>query len=258
MTYAEFHFHLLHGLDDGPRTLGESLALARAAVAEGTSVVVATPHVHPAHVTDPAEIRERVQMLAGRLGTEGIGLHVLPGGELEHSMVERLSQRDLQVIAQGPPDRRWLLLEAPFDGLGDDFTEAADELRTRGFGILLAHPERAGRSPQTRAALEHELAHGTALQLTAVSLTGANGERAQDLAFELLSAAPLAVIASDAHGLHRMPALSKAIVSLAAAGVPNPRRLAGEIPRRLLAEGLHAPSAITGHFAHRSIPRALA
>src|ERR1700728_5295653 len=115
MTYAELHFHLLPGLEDGPRTLEESLALARAAVAEGTGIVVATPHVHPSHVTDPAEIHERVQMLAGHLRAEEIELRVHRGGELEHSMVERLSQRDLELIAQGPRDRRWLLLEAAFD-----------------------------------------------------------------------------------------------------------------------------------------------
>jgi protein-tyrosine phosphatase len=238
MSFAELHFHLLPGLDDGPRTSDESIALAHAAVADGTGVVVATPHVHPAHVTDPAEIREQTQMLAGRLRSAGIELEVLAGGELEHSMVQRLRQRGLELIAQGPPGRRWLLLEAPFDGLAADFTEAADELRARGFGIVLAHPERAEDTPETRAALAHELARRTPIQLTAGSLTGANGETMRELAFELLRSAPLAVIASDAHGLHRMPALSKAIVSLAAAGVPDPRRFASEIPLGLLERGL--------------------
>jgi protein-tyrosine phosphatase len=237
MSFAELHFHLLPGLDDGPRTLDESIALAHAAVADGTGVVVATPNVHPAHVTDPAEIRERTQMLGGRLRSAAIELEVLPGGELEHSMVERLSQRDLELLAQGPPGRRWLLLEAAFDGLGGDFTAAADELRARGFGIVIAHPERAEPSAQTRAVLERELAHGSTFQLTAGSFTGVNGERVRELAFELLRMAPVAVIASDAHGLHRLPALSKAIVSLAAAGVPSPRRFAGAIPRGLLEHG---------------------
>ena len=45
MTHADIHFHLLHGVDDGPETLAESVALARAAVADGTRVVVCTPHV---------------------------------------------------------------------------------------------------------------------------------------------------------------------------------------------------------------------
>jgi hypothetical protein len=62
----------------------------------------------------------------------------------------------------------------------------------------------------------------------------------RQLAFELLRAAPFAAIASDAHGLHRLPALSKAVVSLAAAGVPNPRCYAADHPRRLLDLGLSA------------------
>jgi protein-tyrosine phosphatase len=238
VTYTELHFHLLPGLDDGPRTLEESLSLARAAVAEGTGVVVATPHVHPSYVTDPAEIHEHVQVLAGHLWAAEIELLVRPGGELQHSMVERLSQRDLELIAQGPRGRRWLLLEAPFDGLDADFTAAADELRARGFGIVLAHPERSEDSAQTRSALDYELDRGTVLQLTAGSITGSNGEMMRQLTLELLRSAPMAVIASDAHGLHRMPALSKAIVSLAAAGVSAPSRFALELPRWLLEHGV--------------------
>jgi len=238
VSFAELHFHLLPGIDDGPRTLEESLALARAAVAEGTGTIVATPHVHPAHVTDPAQIHEHVQMLAGHLRAAQIELDLRPGGELAHSMVERLGQRDLELIAHGPPAGRWLLLEAAFDGLGPDFTATADELRARGFGVVLAHPERIARSPETRAALEHELDRGTVLQLTAGSITGANGEAMRDLAFAQLRSAPMAVIASDAHGLHRMPALSKALVSLAAAGVPEPSRFVLDVPRWLLEHGL--------------------
>lgn len=240
MRFVELHFHLLPGVDDGPRTVDESVALAAAAVADGTRTVTVTPHVHPAHVTDPGEIHERVQILAGRLRREQIDLTVLPGGELEHLMVEQLSQRDLELIAHGPPGRRWLLVEAPFDGMGPSFTETADELRARGFSVVVAHPERSDPSAETRAAISHELASGSVLQLTAGSLTGVNGPGMRAVALELLRSAPLAVIASDAHGLHRMPALTKAIVSLSAAGVPNPARFAAELPGALLERGFVA------------------
>ena len=58
-------------------------------------------------------------------------VEVLPGGELSHQMVGRLSRAQLDAIAQGPAGRRWLLLEAPFHGIGGDYTEAADELRSQ-------------------------------------------------------------------------------------------------------------------------------
>ena len=60
MSYAEVHFHLLPGIDDGPSSIEESIALAVAAAAEGTRTIVATPHVHPQHVTDPSTLPDRV------------------------------------------------------------------------------------------------------------------------------------------------------------------------------------------------------
>jgi hypothetical protein len=98
-------------------------------------------------------------------------------------MVASLSDGALQTIAQGPPGRRWILLEAPFDGLTEDFHEAADELRTRGFGVLLAHPERvAGIAADEYRALARELKHGTLLQVNSWSLAGAHGELVRALA----------------------------------------------------------------------------
>ena len=152
MSYVELHFHLLPAVDDGPASIDESLALARAAVADGTSTIVATPHVHPQHIVAPSEIPACVRELDERLRLEHIPLRVLPGGELAHDMVGRLSGGSLETIAHGPPGRRWLLLESPFDGLDGRFTAAADELRRRGFAVLVAHPERSQPSSSARPA----------------------------------------------------------------------------------------------------------
>jgi protein-tyrosine phosphatase len=244
LSFTEIHFHLLPGVDDGPRSVDESLELAAAAVADGTRTVIVTPHVHPAHITDPGEIPERMTALADRLRRKRIGLSLVPGGELEYTMVERLLQAELEQIAHGPRGRRWLLFEAPFDGLGEPFTAAADELRHRGFGIVLAHPERTEVTPETNAALEHELARGTVLQLTASAFTGAHSRPVRDAALRLLRTAPRAVIASDAHGCARPPALRDAVAALSTAGEPDPRRYAASVPQALLTHGLAAGPAM--------------
>jgi protein-tyrosine phosphatase len=240
MSYTELHFHLLPGIDDGPATIEDSLALARAAVADGTGRIVATPHVHPLHVTDPSELAVRVAELNDRLR---IPLEVMAGGELCHEMVGRLSHSQLDAIAQGPPGRRWILLEAPFDGLGPGFTEAADELRARGFATLIAHPERAAQTPNTAAALQHEFAAGSYVQLTAWSFSGEYGEHVRTLAVRLLLSAPNVIVASDAHGAVRPPALSPALEALAEVGVRDPERFVDAIPRRLLDDGILARRA---------------
>ena len=177
MNFAELHFHLLPGIDDGPSSMEESVALAAAAAAEGTRTVVATPHIHPSFVTDPGTLAARVREVQNRLTAERIPIKVRCGGELDLAMPERLSDAQLEAIAHGPHGRRWVLLEAPLRGLEDDYTVVADELRERGFAVVVAHPERSFNRPEAAwRAVEHELAAGSALQINAWSVAGLYGE----------------------------------------------------------------------------------
>jgi protein-tyrosine phosphatase len=118
---------------------------------------------------------------------------------------------------------------------------AADELRERGFGVVVAHPERAlGLAEAGWRALEHELAAGSALQVNAWSVAGLYGERVRTTALGLLHRAPRAAVASDAHGGPRMPALRLALEALAAAGLGDPARFVSAAPYGLLERGLAA------------------
>ncbi|MGB8874906.1 MAG: CpsB/CapC family capsule biosynthesis tyrosine phosphatase, partial [Solirubrobacteraceae bacterium] len=171
MNFAELHFHLLPGIDDGPSSMEESVALAAAAAAEGTRTVVTTPHIHPSFVTDPGTLAARVREVQNRLTAERIPIKVRCGGELDLAMPERLSDAQLEAVAHGPHGRRWVLLEAPLRGLENDYTVVADGLRERGFAVVVAHPERSFNHPEAaRRAVEHELAAGSALQINAWSV----------------------------------------------------------------------------------------
>ena len=239
MSYAELHFHLLPGIDDGPKSMEESIELAAAAAAEGTETIVTTPHVHPQFVTDPSTLPERVREVAAKLVARRIRIDIRCGGELAQEMVPRLTQRELETISHGPAGRKWLLLEAPLDGIDRAYTAAADELRERGFAVVVAHPERALRwSDVGWETLEHELDLGSVVQINAWSVAGLYGEMVRATALWLLRTAPQAVIASDAHGGARMPALGLALDALAAARLPDPERLLNAVPRGLLEHGL--------------------
>jgi protein-tyrosine phosphatase len=238
---ADVHFHVLPGIDDGPATLEESLELARAAAEEGTGTIVATPHVRPDFVTDVLELPERVRELQHALAAQDIPVGVRCGGELGHELVGRLSQQELEAIAQGPPDARWLLVEAPFERIGEEFHRATSELRERGFAVLVAHPERsADASVDGSAALRRELREGSLAQLNALSLSGGHGAEAEHAAFRLVDEGMASIVGSDAHGRTRPPALAKALRSLLGRGVDPgvARALTASGPRRLLARGI--------------------
>jgi protein-tyrosine phosphatase len=242
MAYVDLHFHLLPGVDDGPGDMDASLELARRAAADGVGTVVATPHVRSdLGLTDTVEIHARVLELRSALSAAGIPLEVRCGGELGHEQIGRMRQSELDLIAQGPPHRRWVLVETPFHGIGADFHDATDELRERGYGVLVAHPERsADASLDGAAGLRRELAVGSLAQVNALSLTGQHGDEACTAAWRLIADGLIEVVASDAHGPTRPPALGLARRTLLEAGV-NPiaaERLVGSGPHRLLATGI--------------------
>ena len=180
---TEIHCHLLPGVDDGARDIDDSLEMASVAAADGTRTIVVTPHVRSDFVTDVLLVWERFVELRLALAGMGIEVELHCGGELGHDLVGRLDQSELEVIAIGPPDHRWLLVEAPFEGLDEDFTAATDELRQRGFGVVIAHPERAaGLLEDGWRLLRQELEAGSRLQVNHWSLTGAHGAAAEEVA----------------------------------------------------------------------------
>lgn len=239
MNRNDLHFHVLPGVDDGPADLAAALALAADAVADGTSVVVATPHIRDGYVDNVFELPDRVSELQAALIREGIPLELRVGGELSHTMVGRLRQHELGAIAQGPPGARWLLLEAPFAGFDAEFHDAAQELRDRGFGVLIAHPERAGGQGDPMAALRRELLAGSSLQVNVWSIAGRHGEGARATGLDLVRDG-IAVIASDAHADWRRPLVSRAMLDLEHAGVDRMtiRAAACAGPRRLIEAGI--------------------
>jgi len=245
MNGVELHFHALPDLDDGPQTIDDGVDLLCAAAAEGTGTVVATPHVRGDFVTDVSELGERVRELQSAVDAAGVPVSLRRGGELGHDMVGRLSQAELEAIAQGPPYARWLLVEAPFDPIDDDFHAATDELRDRGFGVVIAHPERGPDAILFGAeGLRREARRGAVGQVNAQSITGAHGSGAREAAFELIADGLVRAVSSDAHGPTRPPLLGEARAHLLEAGVPAAvcNSLIGGCPRRLLARGL--PSAV--------------
>jgi protein-tyrosine phosphatase len=243
---AELHFHLLPDVDDGPVDIDEAVELARLTVADGTSLVTVTPHVRDLlrrGILD--EVPARVHELSAALARARVPLEVRPGAELAQEDVALLGDRELDAIAQGPPGARWVLLEAPlFGGDVDGFLAATAEVRARGFGTLIGHPERCAPLMRSDDAVAAERRAGARLQVNGSSLIGRHGAGARAWAIDLLRSGRADVIASDAHRPSRPAVLSAALDALAAAGMPRERTepFVSTAPRALLRHGI-APAS---------------
>jgi protein-tyrosine phosphatase len=230
---VDLHCHLLPGVDDGPAVLEESREYARTAVAAGTGTIVATPHVER---VDVSELPSRVDEVRAALAGEGIDLRVEVGGELKPGSLGSLSDEELETIAHGPPGARWVLYEVPFRGIDDAFLEGARELRRRGFGIVMAHPERsrdflaAGGLEQ----LDPLIARGALIAANVGPLNGRESESRWRAAKFLLDRGAIDLVATDAHP-PRHPYQLKDVAGMTR---DAHERLTSETPARLLRDGL--------------------
>jgi protein-tyrosine phosphatase len=200
----DLHTHILPGVDDGPRDLAAALAMARAAAAAGLTVMATTSHINFHFGLGADELADARDELASALDDAGIDLELLQGGEIAPERLPDLTDEDLRRLTLG--ERGPILLECPFAPVGSAMELMVDDLHSRGFSVLLGHPERSATFQRDPARLERLLEMGAAAQVNAGSLSGAFGDTARKAALRMFEAGHVHVIASDSHDpAHRPP-----------------------------------------------------
>ncbi len=190
----DLHSHVLPGIDDGAADLDEALAICRAAAADGTDVLAATPHVRHDHPTTP-ELMESV--LATVRAAAGDTITLVPGGELDLMELDRPRDELLGFALAGNPG--YLLVETPYHGWPLDISLRFDRLLVDGITPVLAHPERSPDVQQRPDLLAGLVDAGALVQVTAASVDGRMGRGSQQCVRRLLDAGLVHLIASDAH-----------------------------------------------------------
>ena len=227
----DLHCHLLPEIDDGPRTIEGSLALARASVALGVGTIVATPHVSMRYPNRASSIASHVRDLVVRLGEEGIALEVLPGAEIAMTQMVDIEPDELHELELGGGG--WLLVEPPFATGPSNLDAILLALERRGHRILLAHPERCPAFHRDPPMLERIARRGVLVSVTAGSLIGRFGDPVRRFTLELAQAGLIHNVVSDAHdSVHRPPGMAEAL-ALTGLG-PLAEWLTEEVPAALL------------------------
>lgn len=208
----DIHCHLLPGLDDGPETFEESVAMARLAAADGITAIVATPHfVVERYCIDARQIVRLTEEMNSMLQEQGIPLTVYPGMELraDISLPELYHQGNILSLGE---TGKYVLVDFHPATMPLFLEQMVFQFMLKGVRVIIAHPERNREISAKPAFLFSMLRQGALVQLDAGSLTGEFGSEARKTAEQFLGLGWVSFIATDGHSAKgRKPVLSPAL-----------------------------------------------
>jgi len=188
--------------------------MARIALADGITCLVATPHDLGTLPDYPDRVRAQVARLRTALQQEGLELRLVEGSELY--AVPDLAARLRDGRALGLGGSRYVLLEFPLLELPIYTAQLIFELQAAGFVPIVAHPARNGVIQRDPNQLYDLVERGVLAQITSGSLTGLFGPQVRATAQILMEHGLAHLIASDAHRAERrVPQLREAVEAAA-------------------------------------------
>ena len=242
-NYIDLHFHILPAVDDGAKDMKMAVEMARLAVADGTSVIVATPHPDRLSRIGSREITgQAVADLNTVFSEHGIkNLKIVPGVECYFvpEILDMLKSKELFPLN----DSRYVLLEFNHVIAPVNPEQMLFRMRSAGYVPIIAHPERYKYSQNNINWLINLVHLGCLLQVTAGAFYGRFGPHCQKTAEDLLRANLVHLLASDAHNVtSRLPGLTKARPAIEKiAGITMFEQLAAIIPAKILANSTYEP-----------------
>lgn len=207
ISMVDLHCHFLPGIDDGPASLEDAVALARTAVENGIGRVVVTPHIHCGrYENDLDSIRSVFETFSRELEVRGIPIR------LDFAAEVRMGPEIIEMIESGRlpflgmlDGYRMLLLEFPHSHIPLGSEKMVNWLLLRKIRPVIAHPERNKDVMRSLSKIVPFIEMGCLLQVTAGSVAGNFGPFCQDICVKLLESGWVWTLASDAHNLAYRP-----------------------------------------------------
>ena len=206
----DIHSHIIPGVDDGAASWEEAVRMCRMAEQDGINVLVATPHVFNGMESNGHHFEDALYQLRRRLDEEEIELEILLGAEVHCCPdLPNLLEQEISLTLNG--NGRYFLLEFPHSIVPPNSDQLIFQLLTKNLIPIIVHPERNTYLQNHLDLLADFVKQGALCQITAMSVTGDFGLKAEECAHKLLKRNLVHMIASDAHNeATRKPLLSKA------------------------------------------------
>ena len=204
---TDLHSHLIPGIDDGAKTMDETLSLIRAQYDLGIRKFITTPHIMSDYFRNTPEIilggLEEVRKV---LKQENIDVEINAAAEyyIDDGFVKKLENEKLLTFGNNH-----LLVEISYINCPDNLREIIFNIQLHQYKVVLAHPERYPYWYKKFDEYRHLHDSGVLLQININSLTGYYGDGAKMIAEKLIDNNMVDAIGSDMHNQKHVDAMRR-------------------------------------------------
>ena len=191
--FMDCHSHILFGIDDGAKTIENSISILTKMQALGFESIILTPHYRGRYLANNKEKQEVLEKLNSALKDNNINIKLYLANEVKitSNMLELINNNTIKTI------NNYLFLELPFDTKIYNLKKIIYELQSNNIKVILVHPE---RYPYMTLGDFIELNDNDVyLQVNYESILGKYGIKAKSMARKLLKKDIVYLLGTDVH-----------------------------------------------------------
>lgn len=195
----DMHNHILYGIDDGCKTIEESIETIKNMKKIGFNNIVLTPHyIEDSSFKANNNLKlQRLEILKEELLKNNIDVNLFLGNEIfiNESINELIINKEIRSIN----NTRYILIELPFNNQILNLDDYLYELKLKGYKIIIAHPERYTYFKDNYEEARKLYDSGVLFQVNYGSIIGQYGSSSLKLVKKLLKDDMVDFISTDIH-----------------------------------------------------------
>lgn len=204
---VDIHSHLLPGIDDGAKTLDDSLRYIKALQKLGFSKLYTTPHIFmEIYPNNPEKINKALDQVKQQMMVENISIPIYAASEymMDEQFKEVYQSQNILAI-----EKSYVLIEMPHMYKSPRIEAYIFDLKIKGYTPILAHPERYNYYHSSFDSYYRFKELGCLLQLNLLSISGYYGKDVEKISLKLLDKGWIDVVGTDAHHDKHIAALQQ-------------------------------------------------
>ena len=193
----DIHCHAIYDVDDGSKSLDQTIKMIKMAREAGYDTICFTPHyMEDGYKTSRGILESKLAIIKEALVLQDINDMTLCLGEEIYIFPELADRLDELILLN---DSKYILFELPLNEKVDYVNEVIYKLQSKGKVPVLAHPERYMVSKENFSYIENLAKKGVLMQMNINSLSGHYGSDAKKIALKMLKNDMVQFIGTDAH-----------------------------------------------------------